>query len=341
MKRYLFFSLLLAGFAGLAQAQTVTVTGTVKSTEGDPLHFAFVQDKQYKHGTFTDSVGTFTLAVSPTTTLRINCVGYKDTLINVNSQTNFNVVLRVNNISISANAAGGNAAVAANNDFQRASLRNDLSLSDSRGGGGSQFVAGQGTSIPTFQPKGETVGSRYFFKGWVHGYVVNSKDSIVQNPIFQFEYDKMGGALLLTKDNRTAIEVDKDLVKSFTIYDNMNRPYTFARVPQIDNNHYVEVVASGDKYKIYKAIKTNFIKSNYSTDGLASTGNNYDEYVDESTYYVYDVKNNALQKVALKKKALKEGFAKEADKFNKFASDHSSDDIDDFYLTSLGSYMNE
>jgi hypothetical protein len=340
MKKSVFFTLLMACIMGLVQAQTITTTGTVKSSDGDPLHFAFVQDKQYKHGTFTDSLGNFTLVVSPDATLRINCAGYMDTLIKVNNQTNFSVVLKLNSVNITASATKGTAE-SASNEFLRSSFSNSLSLSDSRGGGGNAFVASQGTSIPVFQPKGETVGSRYFFKGWVHGYVVNSKDSIVQSPAFQLEYDKIGGALLLTKDNRTAIEVDRDLVKSFTLYDNMNRPYTFERVPQIDNNHYVIVIASGNKYKIYKAVKTNFVKSNYATDGLTSSGNNYDEYVDDNSYYVYDVKTNTLQKIALKKKALKDGFTKDADRLNKFVSDHSSDTIDDFYLNSLGSYMNE
>ena len=340
MKKSMCFALLMVCVIGFVRAQTITATGIVKSSDGDPLHFAFVQDKQYKHGTFTDSLGNFTITVSPGTTLRINCAGYMDTLIKVNDQANLSVTLKLNSVNITATVAKGTAE-SANNEFLRSSFGNSLSLSDARGGGGNAFVASQGTSVPVFQPKGETVGSRYFFKGWVHGYVVNSKDSIVQSSIFQLEYDKIGGALLLTKDKRTAIEVDKDLVKSFTLYDNMNRPYTFERVPQIDNNHYVIVIASGDKYKIYKAIKTNFVKSNYTTDGLTSSGNNYDEYVDDSSYYVYDVKTNTLQKIALKKKALKDGFTKDADKLNKFVSDHSSDTIDDFYLSSLGSYMNE
>jgi len=100
-------------------------------------------------------------------------------------------------------------------------------------------------------------------------------------------------------------------------------------------------VSNGDKYKIYKAIRTSFVKSNYTTDGLTTSGNAYDEYKDEGTYYVYDVQTNDLQKITLKKKALKATFAKDGDKLNKFMTDHSSDDIDDTYLSGLGVYMNQ
>jgi len=332
MKKYSLFIFLFVAISSIANAQTITATGMVKDSLGDPLHFAFVQDKQEKTGAFTDSLGNFTIQVNPNGILRINCAGYKEAEVNVGNKTNFSIVLNF----LPGVTVNGVVTESAQRQILKSTFNDAINLQ-----AGSQFDASAGAIIPVFQPKEETVGSRYLLKGWVHGYVINSKDSIVQNPNFQFEYDKMGGGLLLTKDKTSAIEIDRDLVKSFTLYDNANVPYTFENVPQIDKTHYVEVVASGNKYKIYKAIKTNFEKSNYTTDGLSSTGNNYDEYVDEKTYYVYNVQTNALQKITLKKKVLKDTFAKDGDKINKFMSDHSSDTIDDTYLSSLGSYMNE
>jgi hypothetical protein len=101
------------------------------------------------------------------------------------------------------------------------------------------------------------------------------------------------------------------------------------------------VLASGDNYKIYKGIKTTFEKANYSTDGLYTTGHNYDLYTDEFTYYLYNVKTNTLQEITLKKKAIKAAFTADADKLNKFMSDHSSDSIDEMYLEELGASLNE
>ena len=336
MKKFL-LSIVLLTTAGAAMAQTGTVTGVIKNQEGDLLHFAYVQNDQHK-GAYTDSLGNFSITAAPNSTLHINCAGYKDT--SVIAKDNLQVVLRMNAVEIIGKRTT-TTADDANRETVKASMGDAMTLRTGNLAVASQFDAARGATLPSFNPKEETQGSRYLVKGWAHGTVINSKGETIQNPNFLFAYDKMGGGLLLTKDKLSAIEIDRDLVKSFTIYDNVNNAYTFENVPQIDQNHYVELISTGNKYKIYKAVKTTFVKSNYTTDGVMSQGNNYDEYVDEYTYYVYNVQNNALQKITLKKKAIKETFAADGDKVTKFISDHSSETIDDTYLASLGDYMNE
>ena len=100
------------------------------------------------------------------------------------------------------------------------------------------------------------------------------------------------------------------------------------------------MLSDGTNYKIYKSIKTTFVKANYSSDGVASTGNNYDEYHDDFDYYVLNVKTNQLQEISLKKKVIKQVFAADADKLNKFMADNSGD-IDEAYLGSLGDFLNK
>lgn len=338
MKKFNLLALLLLLTGKLVFAQDFAVTGNVKDTQGDPLHFAFVQDGE-KHSIYTDTLGNFTLQTSANATLRINCAGYRDTTIAVDNKNSIAVIM-----NLAGNVGNSNQAAAvantANNQAMKESLAGQINLAQGSFNAPAQFDAARGANLPTFTPKEETQGSRYLIKGWAHGFVINAKGETVQNPGFLFAYDKIGGGLLLTKDKASAIEIDRDMVKSFTLYDNLNNPYTFEQVPQIDKAHYIELIASGNKYKIYKTIKTTFTKANYSTDGVMSTGNNYDEYVDEYTYYVYDVQTNSVQKVALKKKALKDVFAKDNTKVNSFISDHSADQIDDTYLASLGSYLN-
>ncbi|HTK21081.1 MAG TPA: hypothetical protein VL442_16275, partial [Mucilaginibacter sp.] len=75
-------------------------------------------------------------------------------------------------------------------------------------------------------------------------------------------------------------------------------------------------------------------------DGMTSYGNNYDEYEDENTYYVYNVQTKQLQPLALKKKAIKAAFASDADKVNSFF-ETDSDKIDDTFLNKLGAYLNQ
>jgi hypothetical protein len=356
MRRIGLLAFLVAGIIRFASAQTINISGTVKTGDGDALHLAFVQDKQYKYGAYTDSLGGFSLAVNPYSKLKVSCGGFRDTLIDINNQTTFAVVLKplVNIVAgrsnITPQADDHNdinfAAFSGGTTRDEPSVPNHKEVYTDRSTGRSatltsgSYDMAQGAIFPVFTHKEETQGSRYLFNTWVHGYVVNAKDSIIQSPLLWFNYDKMSGGLLLTKDKHAAIEVYRENVKFFTLFDALNQPSTFTMAPEIDKTHYVQVIASGNNYKIYKAVSTKFIKSNYESDGLASTGNNFDLYQDEFTYYILNVKTNQLQKIGLKKKALKQAFAADETKADSYFKTNDSD-IDDNYLASLGDYMNK
>ncbi len=357
MKRIILIAFLITGILGLATAQTVSITGSVKTGDGDALHLAFVQDKQYKYGAYTDSTGSFSLMVNPNSKLKVSCHGFRDTLINVNNQTTFAIVLKplvnivasrsnitpqadpVNNINVRTMTDEASQVLSNPPGFKRFAYI-DPSTGKNVYAGANTFDAAQGAILPVFHHKDETRGSRYLFTEWVHGYVINAGDSIIQSPLLFFNYDKMGGGLLLSKDKHSAIEVYRENVKSFTLFDALNQPSTFTTVPEIDKNHYVQVIASGNNYKIYKAVTTTFIKSNYQSDGLAATGNNFDLYEDDFTYYILNVKTNQLQKISPKKKALKQAFAADQAKAEAYFKANDGD-IDDNYLASMGEYMNK
>jgi len=131
------------------------------------------------------------------------------------------------------------------------------------------------------------------------------------------------------------------VVKGFVLISPHDQPVAFERMTGISNDLYSIVLSSGSKYKIYKLIKTKYIPSDYKTDGVMSTGNKYDEYDDDYTYYVMNMKTLAFQPLQLKKKAIKDAFSTEGDKLNSFMNDHSSDKIDDDYLEALGNAMNQ
>jgi hypothetical protein len=114
----------------------------------------------------------------------------------------------------------------------------------------------------------------------------------------------------------------------------------FEKFAAIDNAHFLQVLSTGKKYKIYKLIKTKFVKADYVNTGVTQHGNDYDEYIDDADYYVVDIQANQQQKLSLKKKSIKDAFPKEADKVNKYLSDNSGR-IDDNYLSKLADYMNQ
>lgn len=187
----------------------------------------------------------------------------------------------------------------------------------------------------------DTKGSRYLFDTWVKGYVTDAKGNAVNSENYTFNYDKIGGALLLSQDKQTAIAVDKEHVKNFVVYNKADKAMAFEYVPVIDATHYCEVLAIGSKYKIYKLTKTKFIKADYKNDGISSSGNKYDEYIDEPAYYVVGAKIPAPQKISLKNKAIKQVFAADAEKVKTFFTDHKDDDINEAFLAALGNYLNQ
>lgn len=358
MKRLLFPLLML--ISPVVFAQQTTITGTVKNPDGHAITTAIILTRDNVK-TKTDSLGQFSVQASPVTTLSITAVGYKDTVVNVNNQNNLAIILhgvvtitaRVNkaptkipDANSSINMAAMSTEMRQENNVNTASMA-ARQVVVSRGGptenvaSDAGFDATAGAIFPVFHPKQETQGSRYFFKDWAHGSVVKMDDKTIANPDYMFNYDKIGGGLLLSKDGHSAIEVDRDMVKAFTITDENNVTVTFANMPQLDKTHYVQVLADGSKYKIYKVIKTKFEQANYSTDGLMTSGNDFDSYTDQASYYLIDAKTGAAQTIVLKKKALKSLFPTEADKVNKFMSDHADDTMDDNYFATLGSFVNE
>ena len=188
--------------------------------------------------------------------------------------------------------------------------------------------------------KEDTKGSRFLFDTWVKGKVTDSKGNAVNSENYTFNYDKIGGALLLSQDKQTAIAVDKEHAKNFVIYDKNDSPMAFEYVPAIDATHYCQVLATGSKYKVYKLTKTRFVKSEYKNDGISSSGNKYDEYIDEAAYYVVDAKTSALKKISLKNKVIKQVFAADADKVKIFFDAHKNDDVNEAFLAGLGDSLN-
>jgi hypothetical protein len=330
MKKYLILFYLVFTVISIVNAQVVTVSGSVQDKSGNYLRYAFVQDVQAKNGVYTDSLGHFSLQAQANAQLHINCAGYKDAVVSYNGQNDLVVTLQ-------PDAAANNTDSQPTNTALQDALVKQMELTN-KSTVASDFQ--QGSAVAIIHTKDETQGSPYFFKTWVHGYVINAQDTLIQNPGFLLNYDKIRGVLMLTKDRASVIAIYQDKVKSFTLFDALNQPYTFALVPEIDKTHYVQVIAPGNNYRIYKAIKTKFIPSNYSNDGLASTGNNFDLYEDEFTYYILNVKTNQLQKVTLKKKALKQVFAADETKADSYFKTNDGD-IDDNYLGALGDYMNK
>jgi hypothetical protein len=319
MKKTLLFGLLILLNATVF-GQTVSVSGTVSNQNGKPVPFAFIYDSQHPYATYADSAGQFSIKADFTSNLIATANNYLRATAKISNTSDVKIVM-------TAAPSNNNATIdpSLKNIFKQEEGFVDMNI-------GSTYIKGSHQE--------NVHGNRYLFDDWVHGYVVGEKDSIKQNDNYLFNYDKMSGDLIFATGGKDMHLGVKKEIKQFKLFDNGGKRYVFEDVPAIDDKHYMQVLASGNKYKIYKAFNTKFIKSDYTTNGITSHGNNYDEFVDDSVYYVVKLPGGQPEKLSLKKKAIKTAFAADSDKVNKFLSDNDAD-IDDAYLEKLGEYMNQ
>lgn len=304
------------------------IEGVVRDSKGNDLRYVFVESLQIKDAVYTDSLGNFSIKAKQGSLLLLKYPGAKDSTVNVTG-TPLEIVLNVNGNKHTSETFNTKNTVSSQ-PVSSTLVQGDMSAMSSGSAGALPSMA---------HKKGNVHGNRYLFDDFVHGFIISPANQVVQNFDYLFDYDKIGGGLLLTANNKGVTQVNDSEIKTFTLYGPGDMPYKFELVPAINKMFYSQVIASGDKYNIYKFINTKFVKSDYVNNGISSHGNDYDEYVDDFSYFVMDAQTKQLQKLSLKKKSLREDFAKDADKLNKFISANSGD-IDDAYLSKLGDYLN-
>jgi hypothetical protein len=325
MRKSFLVCLALFAFIQVTNAQVNTITGTIKDGQGSPIRYVFIHDTQSQRATFSDTLGNFSIRVTPTSRLLLQSQGHGDTVLNVVQGSKIQITLKT--------AADDTAKLHANVKLVTETVRSTTE-------GDMGTVSGGGMISAMKHQKEGTRGNRYFFDEFVPGYLISSDNKLVYNPTYRFNYDKIGGGLLMTEDNNTVTQVSNDQIKSFSVFGGDSKLHTFAMVPAINPSHYVQVLSSGPKYVICKLILTHLVKSDYTNAGITSHGADYDEFVDDETYAVLDVASNKTTPLSLKKKSIKEDFAKEADKVNKYLADHSGS-INDTYLANFGDYINQ
>jgi hypothetical protein len=363
---------LLFGFLFFIQpvfAQNVSVEGTVKDNKGVSMRGVSIQIKNSNRGTSTDNTGFFRLNVSRGQAILVTAVGYADTSITISSQGNLRIILipKASNLTnVTINAPVKTEGAIAPNQAGQDQIVTDMLTNFARSaefGSGTQTASGftpggahggtfqtvisgfgalntinSGVTLPLITHKEETKGSRYLIDRPAHGIIVDDQDHIMKDSSFLINFDKVDGKLLMTNDGRQFTEVDKEKVKAFAIR-TRDTSFVFLNVPLIDKNNYCILIGVGQHFGIYKYLKTKLIRSNYVSNGLTESGNNYDEYVDNILYFIVDYQQNSIYKFELKKKSLREAL-EAVPSGQKFMADHKHDELDDTFLLGMSDYIN-
>jgi len=339
MKRIWLLACVILATAPIVRGQTITLRGNVISDKGAVLPFVLVQDEQIKTADYADSMGNFSIKTELGSKLKFSLNGYADTVLAITQDTKPQVMLRYDG-SVKGDATTAKIVapdVTVSDAFS--GHMNTVSAENTAYSQGGQMQFDGAGSFPMAKEKEEARGSRYLFAEWGPGSVVNTNDVVIKDPAYVFNYDKMTGNLVVTHDKTSGITVDRDQIKSFTIVNDMKQPLLFERILPIDENHFAQVLAEGGKYKILEIVTTKFIKSNYQTNGITESGNQFDEYKDETNFYVFNVQTQKGSKFSLKKKSIKDAFGGDGNA-ESFLNTHKGD-IDEGYLKELGDAVNK
>jgi len=334
MRKSLFFLTASIFTLQVVFSQPVAVTGMVKVESGYPVSGVLIKGKKEKIQTLTDSMGVFKIGASPYSILLVTYPGFKRLEIKVEDKPIDTVItLLLEN--------GGQKYDAASSKIKSEHFQDAISMQK----GASNTIIynnapASGAFFPQFSSKEEAQGSKYLFHDWVSGFIVTANSNTIKNDSSRFNYNKMSGNLIMTQDGKTAIEFDHAQIRAFTLY-NTGTEYSFEDVSSISTNAFCQVIAKGNKYAVYKLTTTKFVKSNYHTDGMTSTGNPYDEYIDEHKYYLLTPDENKFELPKLTKKSIKGALKNEQQKVDDYFSQHKAEVVDETFLKNLVDYLNQ
>jgi hypothetical protein len=371
-KIYLSFLLFSSIFTRTASAQDVVIKGFVKSQNGTPIPYASISIGKSMNGTKADSLGAFSLAAASNAILRISAVGFEDTLIKVEGRNSIDISLRASEGQTLANAlvspdktADGalppeqtaRDEIIANTleNYARSSMFSNGAYVGSSLAPGARGAAAishtiiqgfgplnsvnSGEMLPVVEHKEATKGSRYLFSQPAHGVIVDGNDKLMADSSRLLNYDKIDGQLLIVLNSQNVLEIDKDKVNGFALK-TADTSYVFLKAPVIDINRYFILVAYGPAYSVFKSLRTTFVKSNYIDNGLTPSGNNYDEYQDQTAYFLLEQKEQTYKRFELKRKSVQEAFRVSKAKTDEFLTMHRKEKLDDEFLKQLINYIN-
>ncbi len=194
--------------------------------------------------------------------------------------------------------------------------------------------------LPTVYHKDLLEGSPFFLPAYVPGLVVNQLDSVIDNKDYLYNYDKKSENLLLKRGDEAPIAVNRNQVKYFCLKPQQGG-YIFERVLLISPDEYFQVLYKGSKYSFYKQIKSIFIPANQKTNGYSRSGNDYDEYQDQYSYYIVDHRKMQVLVFELSKKSLRKSLYAEDAVLEKYFREHKWQPVDEPYLVHLAELVNK
>jgi len=200
--------------------------------------------------------------------------------------------------------------------------------------GATSFVSYHGNGKET------TKGSRLLFDAWPKGFVIGVYDTVMNNPDLFLNYDKMTHDLYFTFDGKTIIKAETSQAREIHFTTGEGAPITLTRVDGIDPRQFFQRMSDSagvHNYILYRLVSTQYRRANFQTNGLTSTGNNFDEYIDDYDYFIVMPGGKLYADVKLKKNSIRAALGDKADPWFRT---HTNEKTDEAFLIGLVNNLN-
>ncbi|HNQ37721.1 MAG TPA: hypothetical protein P5086_04050 [Prolixibacteraceae bacterium] len=177
-------------------------------------------------------------------------------------------------------------------------------------------------TIQTFDNRYEgTKGSPYLSEEWLKGAVMVS--GVEEPQVALLNYDCLNDELLVRLADGNPAALPHENVASFLLYDEQSPDkyrYFVPITPQKGDPYFCEVLYSGRNILLVHPRKT-FRKADYQR--AYSPDRKYDEYLDESVYYLKSENGKDFAKLRLQKKQVLEALPLHRQALEQFAADRN------------------
>ncbi|WP_259067929.1 hypothetical protein HDF24_18445 [Mucilaginibacter sp. X4EP1] len=265
--KYFYPTFLFIFFIQFANAQSQPVHGYIQDETTKFLHYVVITDDEYGVVALSDSSGNFEIKVHPDSKLKFELSGYRDTIIAADKFTD-GLQLVMKTLSTFP--------------IEKEFIRLHPALSPNG-------------SMEMPKPRVPTEGSKYLSDVFMHGFFRTKQGTNFYSADYLYNYNKITGSFILCTSEKSVYEFYADQLESITLINSGDEQMTFEKVPVIDRYHFVQVLANGTKYNIYKLIKTSFVASDVTHTAMGQVGDDLDKYTDDVQYFAFNVLTKQLQ----------------------------------------------
>lgn len=185
-------------------------------------------------------------------------------------------------------------------------------------------------------------GSPFLFNQWYAGTVMLNNGKVFTN--VPLKIDLYSSEVMAKRPAGDSIIIQANAIQQVLLTEASNgKKYTFKKFSSIKNekpepkDSYVDVIFEG-KYTFMAERKKKLIKANYK--GAYSTGQPYDEFIDETIYYIQKPDKKSIQRVKLNRKAILNEFTSHQDKLQAFITKENIDFKNEQDIVKLFQYHN-